>query len=99
MRVGTITDVDEFPKARKPAWKLMIDFGPDIGQRSSSAQIVDLYDKADLVGRQVIAVVNFPAKQIADVMSECLILGLVGSDDGVVLLGVDRKVDDGLRVG
>lgn len=98
MRVGTIVGVEELPKARKPAWKLTIDFG-ELGTRRSSAQIKDLYGENDLLNRQVLAVVNFPPKQIANFMSECLVLGLVGDDRGVVLLQPSTKTPNGLRVG
>lgn len=97
IRVGTVLDVEEFPKARKPAWKLTIDFGKEIGVKRSSAQIKALYSKEDLVGRQVMAVVNFPPRQIADFMSEVLTLGLM-SDEGVVLIGPERKVENGQRL-
>ena len=97
MRVGTIIEVNDFPKARKPAYKLKIDFG-ELGIRQSSAQITDLYSKEDLLGRQIIAVVNFPPKQIADFMSECLVLGVVDGTNPVVLLQPDRKVKNGLRI-
>ncbi len=96
MRVGTVLAVEIFDKARRPAYKLRIDFG-DYGIRKSSAQITDHYLPADLVGRQVVAVVNFPPKQIATMMSECLVLGAV--EDGVTLLGPDRRVADGTRIG
>ena len=96
MRVGTVLAAEIFDKARRPAYKLRIDFG-DYGIRKSSAQITDHYLPADLVGRQVVAVVNFPPKQIATMMSECLVLGAV--EDGVTLLGPDRRVADGTRIG
>jgi tRNA-binding protein len=99
IRVGTITAVNDFPEARRPAWKVVVDFGPEIGNKKSSAQIVDLYTKEELLGRQVLAVVNFPPKQIANFLSECLILGIVGIDEGVVLLSTERPVPNGLRVG
>lgn len=97
IRAGTIIDVQDFPKARKPAYKLTIDFGGEIGTKRSSAQITDLYSKEDLIGRQVLAVVNFPPRQVADFMSECLTLGLP-SDDGVVLIGPERRVENGVRL-
>jgi tRNA-binding protein len=99
IRVGTITAVNDFPEARRPAWKVVVDFGTEIGNKKSSAQIVDLYTKEELLGRQVLAVVNFPPKQIANFLSECLILGIVGIDEGVVLLSTERPVPNGLRVG
>ncbi|MEY3052099.1 MAG: hypothetical protein RLY31_1884 [Bacteroidota bacterium] len=97
MRVGTIIEVTDFPQARKPAWQLRIDFGP-LGIRKSSAQITRLYGKEDLLGRQVVAVVNFPPKQIANFRSECLVLGAVGDSGGIVLLQPDRSVPNGLRI-
>ncbi|NNC83405.1 MAG: tRNA-binding protein [Flavobacteriales bacterium] len=97
MRVGTIIEAQQFPKAHKPAYVLQLDFG-EFGVKKSSAQITDLYSVEELIGRQVIAVCNFPPKQIADLMSECLILGLVGDPSGVVLIGPDRTVKNGLRV-
>jgi tRNA-binding protein len=97
MRVGTVISVSEFPNARKPALKLTIDFG-EVGVKQSSAQIADLYSVEDLLERQVIAVTNFPAKQIANFMSECLVLGVVQLDGKAVLLEPERKVPDGLRV-
>ena len=75
LRIGTITAVEDFPEARKPAYKLLVDFGEEVGTRKSSAQITDLYDKKTLIGKQVMAVVNFPAKQIGPFMSECLVTG------------------------
>jgi tRNA-binding protein len=98
MRVGTIIQVDDFPRAKNPAYKLTIDFGP-MGIKKSSAQITKLYQKEALIGKQIIAVVNFPPKQIADFMSECLVLGAVGDDKEVTLLSVDLKVENGLRIG
>jgi tRNA-binding protein len=97
MRVGTILEVSDFPNARKPAYQLLIDFGP-LGHKRSSAQITKLYRKEDLVGRQVIAVVNFPPKQIANFFSECLVLGSVGDDHTITLLQPERQVENGLRI-
>ena len=98
LRVGTIVGVLDFPNARHPAWQLRIDFGADIGERRSSAQIKSLYSAADLLGRQVIAVVNFPPKQIANFFSEVLVLGLDQPGQGVVLLQPERPVENGTRV-
>lgn len=98
MRVGTITAAEAFPEAHKPAYKLTIDFGEAIGLRRTSAQITKLYTPDDLVGRQVVAVVNFPKKQIGKFMSECLVLGAVGQEGDVVLLSPDFKVANGLRI-
>lgn len=99
MRVGTICEVSDFPEARNPAYQLKIDFGPEIGVLKSSAQITRRYSTEDLLNRQIIAVVNFPKKQIAHFMSECLVLGAVGNDNDIVLLNPDFKVENGLRVG
>ena len=95
---GTIVAVDAFPEARKPAWKLTIDFGEKIGQRRSSAQITDLYDEESLMGMQVMAVVNFPPRQIGPVRSEVLILGLHDEQGGIVLLSPDQNVPNGERM-
>jgi len=97
MRVGTIIEAEHFKEARKPALKVKVNFG-EIGIKKSSAQITDLYKPEDLLGRQVIAVVNFRPKQIANFMSECLILGVMGSEE-VILLQPDRPVSNGLRIG
>jgi tRNA-binding protein len=97
IRVGTIVEAKDFPEARKPAYKLTIDFGAQIGVRKSSAQITKRYSKEDLVGKQIVAVVNFPKKQIGSFMSECLVLGSVNDDD-IVLLSPDLKVENGLRI-
>ncbi|WP_029033336.1 tRNA-binding protein [Salinimicrobium terrae] len=99
MRVGTITEVSDFPEARNPAYQLMIDFGPEMGILKSSAQITKRYSKDDLINRQIIAVVNFPKKQIANFMSECLVLGSVGAGNDIVLLQPETKVQNGLRIG
>lgn len=98
MRVGTIVEATNFPEARKPAFQLKIDFGPEIGIKKTSAQITELYKKEDLIERQVIAVVNFPKKQIAHFMSECLVLGVVDGKN-ITLLQPGLKVENGLRVG
>ena len=98
IRVGTITEVQAFPEARRPALKLWVDFGPEIGLRKTSAQLTDLYDKDALVGRQVAAVVNFPAKQIGGFMSEILVLGFPGTGGEVVLIGPERAVPNGGRL-
>ena len=97
MRVGTIIEIRDFPEARKPAYQLHVDFGKKIGVKKTSAQITQRYTKDELLGRQVIAVVNFPKKQIANFMSECLILGAV---DGsyVTLLRPEAEVDNGLKI-
>lgn len=97
MRVGTIIQAEEFKEARNPAYKVIIDFG-EYGKRKSSAQITKLYQPEDLIGKQVIAVVNFPPKQIANMQSECLILGAVDGEE-VTLLTSDKKVKNGLRIG
>ena len=98
IRAGVIERVEPFPKARKPAWKLWVDFGPEIGVKKSSAQITAHYRQEDLVGRQVIAVVNFPPRQIADFMSEVLVLGLPDENGEVVLLGPSMNVPKGGRM-
>ena len=96
LRVGTIIEVNDFPEARNPAYQLTIDFG-DLGIKKSSAQITTLYSKADLQNRQIVAVVNFPKKQIAKFMSECLVMGAV-KDDDVYLLLPESKVKNGSSV-
>jgi len=97
IRAGTVIDAQIFEKARNPAYKLFIDFG-ELGQLKTSAQITELYDLASLKGKQVLAIVNFRPKQIADFMSECLVLG-VYTQDGVVLLETERNTNNGLPVG
>lgn len=98
IRAGTIIEALAFPEARKPAYRLTIDFGP-LGIRRSSAQITDLYSPEDLIGRQVVAVVNFPVKQIANHNSECLVLGVYNTDRSVVLLSPLQQVENGSKVG
>ncbi|PIF00308.1 MAG: tRNA-binding protein [Maribacter sp.] len=98
MRVATIIEVRDFPKAKKPAYQLKLDFGKGIGVKRSSAQITGLYAKEELLGKQVIAVANFPNKQIADFISECLVLGAVDGKE-VVLLKPDSPVPNGLKIG
>jgi len=97
MRVGTIIEVNDFLEARKPAYQLIIDFGSEIGVKKSSAQITKTYSKQELIGKQVIAVINFPRKQIGKFMSDCLVLGSVSGDE-VVLLTSDKKVSNGLKI-
>ena len=99
IRVGTILEVNDFPEARKPAYQLTIDFGSIIGIRKTSAQITKRYQKEELVNRQIVAVVNFPKKQIGKFMSECLVLGSVGENNDIVLLQPDFVVENGLRIG
>jgi tRNA-binding protein len=98
MRVGTIVDVAPFPKAKKPSWQLIIDFG-ELGLKSSSAQITELYSKDKLVGMQVVAVINFPPKQIANFFSECLVMGVYNENNEVVLLQPNIPVKNGSRIG
>lgn len=98
IRVGTVTRAEPFPEARKPAMKLWVDFGPEIGEKKSSAQITVHYTPDEMVGRQVIGVVNFPPRQIGPVRSEVLILGLMDADGAVVLLAPDKPVQNGERM-
>ena len=98
IRVGRIVQVDDFPKARKPAYQLRIDFG-ELGLKSSSAQITKYYDKSDLVGKLVLAVVNFPLRQIANFSSDVLTLGVVLGDGDIVLVHPEREVPLGSRIG
>jgi tRNA-binding protein len=99
IRVGTVIAAEPFPEARKPAVKLRIDFGPQLGVKKSSAQLTVHYTPEQLVGRQVVAVVNFPLRRIAGFESEVLVLGAMPTEREVVLLAVDRAVDDGTRIG
>ena len=98
MRCGTITEVKDFPNAKKPAYRLTIDFGA-IGIKKSSVQITHFYNRDALLNKQVIAVVNFPVKQIANFFSECLVLGIYDEDNNVILLQPERKVANGMKIG
>ena len=99
IRVGTITEAKEFPRARKPAYQLRVDFGADIGIKQSSAQITAHYTPADLIGQQVIGVVNFAPKNIAGFTSECLVLGIYDDQQQVVLLSPQKPVSNGSKIG
>ena len=99
IRCGTIIDAKDFPKAKKPSYQFQVDFGPELGIKRSSAQITQYYKKEDLLNKQVIAVVNFPSKQIADFFSECLILGVYDENNHVILLQPERPVKNGQRIG
>lgn len=98
IRVGTVLRAEPYPEARKPAIKLWVDFGGEIGERKTSAQITDHYTAKNLIGRQVVAVVNFPPRQIGKFMSEVLVLGVPDADGGIVLLAPDQAVPDGGRM-
>lgn len=98
IRIGTIIEVRDFPKAKKPAYQLLVDFGA-LGKKKSSAQITAHYKKEELLNRQVIAVVNFPPKRIADFMSECLVLGVYDENNNVILLQPERPVINGMKIG
>ena len=98
IRVGTVVRAEPYPEARQPAFKLWVDFGPEIGERKTSAQITRHYDLDSIVGKQVVAVTNFPPKQIGKFMSEILVLGIPDEDGEVVLLAPSRKVPDGGRM-
>ena len=98
LRIGTVIEAKLFPESRKPAYLLHVDFGPEVGTLKSSAQITDLYLPADLVGRQVLGVVNFPKKQIGPVRSECLITGFTQSDGSVVLAQPAQPVANGIKL-
>ncbi len=99
LRAGTVIDVQDFAKARKPAYKLWIDFGGEVGIKRSSAQVTTYYQKEELLGRQVLAVTNFPPRQIADFMSEVLVTGFILPDGSVVLTQPERLVPNGTRLG
>lgn len=98
IRVGRIVNVEEFPAARKPALKLFIDFGAQIGIKKTSAQITNLYSNENLIGKQVLAVVNFPPKQVGSFMSEVLVLGLSDESNAIVLVGPDQEVPNGQKL-
>ena len=97
MRVGTVMEVNDFPEARNPSYLLTIDFGNELGLKKTSAQLTTFYNKKELIGKQIIAVINFPKKQIANFMSECLVLGAVDGKE-VTLIHPDSKVQNGLRI-
>jgi tRNA-binding protein len=99
IRVGTIVDVKEFPKANKPSYQLQVDFGSELGIKRSSAQITHHYNMEDLINKQVIAVINFPVKQIASFFSECLVLGVYDGQNEVVLLQPQKTVSNGMKIG
>ncbi len=98
IRTGTITEVNDFPKAKKPSYQLKINFG-ELGIKQSSAQVTHFYRKEDLIGRQVVAIVNFPPKQIANFFSECLVLGVYTEEKQVILLQPDRVTGNGMKIG
>ena len=98
IRVGTVLSAQDFPEARNPAYILTVDFGDEIGVKKSSAQITDFYDKGDLIGKQVLGVVNFPPKQVGPVMSECLVLGFYRKDNSVILAIPDGEIANGSRL-
>ena len=97
LRIGTIIEVNEFPEARNPTYQLKIDFG-GFGIRQSSAKVIDHYSKEDLIDRQIVAVVNFPTKKVANFNSEVLVLGTDGNDKGIILLDVDKPIQNGVKI-
>ncbi len=99
LRAGTIVDVEEFPEARRPAYKITVDFGPEIGSRRSSARVTDLYPADELIGKQVVGVVNFPPKRIGPMKSECLVTGFYREDGSVVLAVPEQAVPNGAKLG
>ncbi|MDH3732380.1 MAG: tRNA-binding protein [Gemmatimonadota bacterium] len=99
LRVGTVVSAEVFEEARVPAYRITVDFGPEVGALASSARVTDLYEPADLIGRQVVGVVNFPSKQIGPMMSQCLITGFYREDGAVVLAVPEREVADGSKLG
>jgi tRNA-binding protein len=99
IRVGTVVGVSDFPAARKPSYKMVIDFGSELGMKRSSAQITTLYTKDELLNRQIIAVVNFPPKKIAGFSSECLVLGIYDENKNVILLQPGMPVTNGMKIG
>lgn len=99
LRAGTVLKVEEFPEARKPAWKITVDFGDDIGMKKTSARVTDLYGPENLVGRQIIGVVNFPSRQIGPMRSEFLLTGFYRDDGAVVMAIPEREVPDGAKLG
>ncbi|WP_336366477.1 tRNA-binding protein [Marinobacter sp. C2H3] len=98
LRIGTVIEAEDFPEARRPAYKLKVDFGPEVGVRKSSAQITHLYTRDELVGKQVLAVTNFPPKQIGPFMSECLVTGVHTEQGSVTLVTPDAPVPNGTRL-
>jgi len=98
LRVGTILDAQDFPKAKKPAYQLKLDFGDEIGILQSSAQITVHYSRAELIGKQVVAVINFPKKQIANFFSECLVTGFPDENGDIILTSVDKKLPNGSKL-
>lgn len=99
IRCGTVIDIKDFPKARNPSYQIWIDFGTELGIKRSSAQVTQYYKQEDLLNKQVIAVINFPPKQIADFFSECLVLGIYDENNHVILLQPEREVKNGQRIG
>lgn len=98
MRIGTILSAEVFKEAKNPSYKMIIDFG-ELGKRKSSAQITKLYKPEELVGKQIVAVINFPPKQIANIMSECLVLGGIGEEKDIILIQPERPVINGIKIG